>query len=685
MLSAFTLSGSTITQQTAPADSLERKLQEIVVTASRPGTRLEGSTLVSTIAGTDLANVGTALDALAQLPLLTVTDGNIEVIGKGTPEIYIDGKPMSDPDRLHQLMSDNLQKVEVVLAPGALYSADTPAVLRITTRRNAAAGLSVTDRASVQKKRQWSAVNMLDLNYHAGQWDFFATATAARHNNLIKGTTVNTLIHEGEPVEIGSSQHNSSPSTTYTLKAGANFTGEKLSAGAYYRFNPERGRFSNLGSEWISGENALTRHILRRIDARSHMASAYFDYSPTPGGFRLHFDGDFRHSSGHTGVATTYPDGDSPDVNSDSREKSSLIAGKLYALIPLWSGKLTAGLQDSYTRANLDFYMNDPQVATYIPSTLTTNTQTASAAFLSWSRTFGNFSLDAGLRYEYTRYTLDTGNESTSIRRTDHMLSPDISLSYTTGNDAGISLSYKTATLRPPYSQLTGSLNYVGRHEIEGGNTALQNERMHNLQMSASWSGFILQANGTRSIDTYGFIKRPYEAPTLQLLLQPVNMNVTSLGVFLTWSRPVKAWTPAFTAGMRQQWLRHGGTSYDGNQFFYYLDNTFSLPHGIIITANAYGQSAGPMHTNRFGATPITLDLSIGKHFWGKSLQVKLEAIDVFNTLNNDWTMQSFGITTLKRQTYDRRGISLSLTYRLRPRPNAYRGSAASQSELDRL
>ena len=54
------------------------------------------------------------------------------------------------------------------------------------------------------------------------------------------------------------------------------------------------------------------------------------------------------------------------------------------------------------------------------------------------------------------------------MSRTDHYLTPDLALSYSHNDDSQISLSYKMATVKPPYSHLTGSLSYVGMHEIEG-------------------------------------------------------------------------------------------------------------------------------------------------------------------------------------------------------------------------
>ncbi len=140
-----------------PADSLNKELQEIVVAAKQPATRLEGSTLVSTIAGSRLQDIGTCLDALAQLPMIAVNDGEVTVTGKGAPEIYIDGRPMRDGDELRQLQSSNIRKVELLLSPGAMYDSDTKAVLKISTRKNFVDGLSLSERVEVTAKRRWDA------------------------------------------------------------------------------------------------------------------------------------------------------------------------------------------------------------------------------------------------------------------------------------------------------------------------------------------------------------------------------------------------------------------------------------------------------------------------------------------------------------------------------------------------
>lgn len=685
VLFAISCSAGCYAQSSEECDSLTRELHNVVVTAKQPATKLVGTTLVSVIPGTNLADLGTALDVLAQLPMIKVEDNAVSVIGKNDIEIYIDGRPMRDGNELQQLLSSTLKKVELLMAPGAAYESTTGAVLKITTRHNLMKGLSFTDQFQLQRRRKWSVMDYLALSYRVGNWEFFANGTIHRNNSLAKGMTTNTLIYEGKKTVVGSSQHNLYPTTTGVVKAGFNYANGPQSFGAYYRYNPEHGDFKNTGSEWLNDNPPISSNIDKHTRAHSHLASLYYE-NKFAEKFLLHFDGDFRRSNESNSVATTYPAASNPAVNSTDKRTSTLWAGKLYLNFPLWNGDFTVGTQDSYTHTSLDYRMLNISVSEYIPSSMTDARQTSTALFASWSHMFGKFSLSAGARYEYVDYDFKVdGKRDEEVSRRDHLLTPDVSVGYSFNEKSQLSLSYKMATVKPPYSQLTGSLNYVGLHQIEGGNPALHDERMHDIQLFGMWKGFMLQADFTRAFDTYAYVKQPYPADNLQLLMHPVNIDVSALSLYLVWNKPVRRWTPNVTVGMYRQWLQLDSKRYNKPIFSYYFDNTISLPHGWLITANISGSSQGDMHTNRFGASWFTMDASVGKTFLNKSLTVKLSATDLFNTANNDWTMNTYGVFVDKRQSYDRRGVSLNIIYNFQPRKSKFKGSSAAEAEMKRL
>ncbi len=672
-------------EQTEQTDSLARELQEVLVTSNQSVTKLVGTTLVSTIVGTDLQNLGTALDVLSQLPMIKVSDNVVSVIGKGSPEIYIDGRPMRSDDELEQLRSDNIKRVEFVMAPGAMYASETKAVLRITTRRNFVDGLSAFDSAESTVRWKWSANNLLDLNHRIGSWDVFASGRIASNNSVIKGITTNDLLYNGEDTEVGSEQHKSYHSVTGFVKTGFNYAKGALSFGAYYRFNPERGDFANKGSEWLGNGPEIIRNIDKSIRGHSHLASMYYD-DTFAGKYLLHFDGDYKSSYSGNDVAATYPSDIISDVKSADCWKSRLWAGKLYLSFPFAKGNLTIGTQDSYTTTTLDYNMLNSEVGTYIPSSVNDARQISSAIFAKWDRMFGPFSLSAGLHGEYVDYLFKiNGEKDRNVSRKDYFITPDILIGYTFNKESSVSLSYKVASVKPPYSQLTGSLSYVGIHEIEGGNPTLRDEHRHDVQIIGTWSGFMLQADYTRGIDTYGFVKRVYPVQSLQLIMQPVNIDVSALDMYMSWGKRIKLWKPEITLGMYKQWLTLNGVHYNRPIFSYYLDNMIALPKGFFVTLNMRGQTQGDMHTNQFGATWFVLDASVSKAFFNKSLQLKLSATDIFNTCSYDWTMDTYGVFVNKRQSYDHRGVSLSLTYRFQSQTSKYKGKPASESEMNRL
>ena len=97
------------------------------------------------------------------------------------------------------------------------------------------------------------------------------------------------------------------------------------------------------------------------------------------------------------------------------------------------------------------------------------------------------------------------------------------------------------------------------------------------------------------------------------------------------------------------------------------------------------GQTEGDLHTNRFGTTWFTMNMSVGRTLMNKMLTIKLAATDVFNTTNSNRTMNTFGVFTNQQKSNSVRGISLNAIYRFQPHKSKYKGGAANEAELKRL
>lgn len=69
------------------------------------------------VEGTLLANMGTALNTIGELPLVSVKGGKIEVMAKGEPEVYINSKKVRDMSELSELKSTDIKSIRLSPIP----------------------------------------------------------------------------------------------------------------------------------------------------------------------------------------------------------------------------------------------------------------------------------------------------------------------------------------------------------------------------------------------------------------------------------------------------------------------------------------------------------------------------------------------------------------------------------------
>ena len=122
-------------QDTIPTDDMMIELRELVVKGGLPNTRIKGNAMITRVEGTPLAQSGTLGEMLVKVPGMTGTEEAPEVLGKGTPLIYVNGRLMRDDSELKRLRSEDIRDVEVINNPGAQYDATVRAVVRIRTKR----------------------------------------------------------------------------------------------------------------------------------------------------------------------------------------------------------------------------------------------------------------------------------------------------------------------------------------------------------------------------------------------------------------------------------------------------------------------------------------------------------------------------------------------------------------------
>ena len=167
-------------------------LSEIIVKGQMPKTKLTGNSMVTTIQGTILSQSGTAKEMLAKVPGMTLKGEDLEVLGKGTPIFYINGRKMHDKEELKRLRSEEIASVEVISNPGAQYDATISAVVRIKTVRHEGDGFGFDLNTGFNQDLRFGESDpnaQLNLRYRHNNLDLFGMVNYWKYDRT-------TLFHD---------------------------------------------------------------------------------------------------------------------------------------------------------------------------------------------------------------------------------------------------------------------------------------------------------------------------------------------------------------------------------------------------------------------------------------------------------------------------------------------------------
>lgn len=148
-------------------------LGEIVVRSQLPKTVLSGEGMTTTVSGSVLEKTANMEQLLSRIPSVSAKDGDIEVFGRGTPVIYINGRKMQDQMELQRLQPTDIKNIEVISNPGARYDASVKSVIRITTKKPQGEGFSFDNSTSfvINEDKRMSYYESFRGNYRKGGFD----------------------------------------------------------------------------------------------------------------------------------------------------------------------------------------------------------------------------------------------------------------------------------------------------------------------------------------------------------------------------------------------------------------------------------------------------------------------------------------------------------------------------------
>ena len=689
-------------------------LSEIVVKGQMPKTKLTGNSMVTTIQGTILGNSGTAKEMLAKVPGMTLKGEELEVLGKGSPVIYINGRKMQDKNELKQLRSEEIQSVEVITNPGALYDATVSSVVRIKTIRHEGDGFGFDLNLGDSQDLIFGQNDpnaQLNLRYRHNNLDLFGMVNYWKWDEVTRFYDTSSFFlpydHGVKSILQDSHSKNHYHDNGIDCNLGFNWQiaeghsmgaritrHDKFDAGTDLTVNTDiEHRYPNT-SDIVKENNSSDQHEHRHTPY-SWEGNAYYNGQAGKLGIDLNVDFVSNEQNVENDINELKDYSICKTMIQENRSASRLWAAKLVLTYPIWKGQLEAGTEMSLvSRSNSSSITNYP-----LPSSDSKVKENNVAAFAAYNVELQKVgSISAGVRYEhvgfdYTDY-LDAAN---NMKRYQDELFPNISWARAFG-PVQTSLAYNFRTIRPNYRDLSDRITYINSYMLFQGDPTLKNATMQEVSLNARYKWINLFAAYERRDNTLSQLPFSYNNEGV-VIMKSVNLPepVRNLAIFLSANPTFGVWNPNWTIGGQKFWntmefddpreatgkVKEG---YTKPIFFFDINNTFRFKHSWQLEANTTIQTKGDVINFRMTSASCNLGFVVQKCWLhNDALCLRASISDVLQRSVQDMGQNCGAYSFNESKVRSNHRLAVSLRYTFNATKSKYKGTGAGKAERQRM
>jgi hypothetical protein len=672
------------------AESANR-LNEIVVTATRPLIEHRADRYIVNVSGNIQSAGRDALDILRNTPGVLVTvSGSISVMGKGVA-IWIDGRPSRlSGEQLQRLLEstqgDNIDRIEVITNPSSRYdAAGSGGIINIRTKKGLQYGLNGTVNSNYQRSRTNKGAAGLTLNYRDRGINLFGNYSLGGYHNWSQINQTNRITTDSGVTSFEQEATNSTidPTVRQQYRVGADlFINSKNIVGVM--LNGYRNSNTVLLMEGVtdivnSPDNVSHTTMSNRqlMPSSSNQLNLNYQGNFAKPGQQLNIDMDYaRFNSGtEQNIRNEYFDASgalmaTPEqLRSANPQDIKMYSAKLDYIHPLGEHTMLE-IGGKINRTETD---NDLLYEEFITSGRETDpgltnhfiyTEQISAAYFNISHQLGKWSLQAGLRGEYTG-TKGEQRTTAAINDTAYFdLFPTFFVNYRLSQAHNLGLSYSRRLSRPNFDVLNPFEEKIDAYSYFSGNPYLTPSYTHNIQLSYSF-GQKLMARLAYGYTTGAITQTPIsDAEGKRYGLTCINFGESrDLILMVNYRRQIaKFWSANLT--VQGGYLDKANGDYAGSGMMYManLSNNITLTPTLsaeITGMYASGMKEGYFNISPLGNTSITLRQSLFKN----KLALGLTVSDILNTYQIKGVSQYDNIYYRVHTIRDSRWVNLTLRY----------------------
>lgn len=689
-------------------------LDAVTVRAEKPVVELTSDRLIFNVENSILSEGSTALEVLERAPGVSVDqDGLISVKGREGVRVMINGRlSYLSQTELTTLLkgtpSGNISKIEVITNPSARYdAAGTSGMINIIFKENNLDGINGSAFMNAGKGRNGRFNAGGNLNYRTGKLNLYGN-----YSNSVRGNTelrddIRKFRNESGALGRISAQNTSDLAdvVSHDFQGGLDY---------YLKENTVLGILVN-GNIGKRDSDINTENRLSGVDGQA-IYIATTDNSESAKWNSMSYNLNFSHEFSKSGVGITadlnysgnsfkasqymHTNYDSEaNLSASSRRGSipsltDILVGKVDYTYPLGEkGKLESGWKSSSVKVNNNLGYDTLRVDRWVLDASTSNhfiyRENIHAGYLNYQNEWGQFSLMAGLRGEYTG---TVGNQVTTdsiVRRNYFQLFPSAFSTYKFDDNHSLQLTYSRRIGRPNYDDLNPFRVYRDPYQYYGGNPFVKPELGHSLEFSYSFQSKLvatLNYAGTSNaiigvLEQIDSLNTTRSAPQNIKSKQNLGLSImASFNMTAWWSVNsfVSVFNNRFTGGEQ---ISLSGFNNSRTSFIGSMHNDFRLPVGIKaeISANYTSSTVYSVYRNK---SVYVVSAGASRQVLNNRATLKVAVNDIFQSRQRRNSAQLDDLNFQGRVRFDSRAATVSFSYRFGGKVKAQRDRASGLDDI---
>ncbi len=487
-----------------------KQLETVTVFAKKPALEMGIDRKIFNVANSLTSTGGSAVDIMKNIPSVTVDiDGNV-TLRNSTPQIFVDGRPSILT--LDQIPADNIERVELITNPSAKFDASTSGgIINVVLKKNKRKGLNGIVSGSIGTPQV--ANGNINLNLRQGKINVFVIGGYNQRGGTNKGETNRANRSNGVTQNyFNQVSANDRFRRFRSLRFGADYFIDNRNTITIIQ-DLGAGRFTNnenQDQQYLTDQQKLTYRGQRKSDASSgfNRNSTRFDFKHSFPESGRELTADFTYNYGtrsdNASIVNNYfsPDGSTyrpssfvRNGGSNNNNQYTFQADYVYPRGDKSKFELgIRGYQNKFASIYNAFAVNNGSETKLPLSNDYAYTENTAAAYATYSRKYGNFSFQAGLRAEYAKFTgtlIDSafafGYEYPgSLKNIWNGLFPSLFLTQKINKTDQVQVNFSRRINRPHFWQLNPFIDISDPLNLQQGNPELKPEFINSFEINYS-------------------------------------------------------------------------------------------------------------------------------------------------------------------------------------------------------